>query len=90
MPDAKVFSKFHAKSGFLQIKLDEVSFLLTTFNTPVRRYRWLRLPFGLNCVPEIFQRIMDEMLEATAIMHDILVVGRDLEQHDVALYTDSH
>ena len=35
MPDAKVFSKLDAKSGFLQIMLDEASSLLTTFNTPV-------------------------------------------------------
>ena len=81
MPDAKVFSKLDAKSGFLQIELDEAQSLLTTFNTPVGWYRWLRLPFGLKCAPKIFQRIMDEMLEgiegATAIMDDILIVGRD-------------
>jgi len=33
IPDAKVFSKLDAKSGFLQIKLDEASSLLTSFNT---------------------------------------------------------
>ena len=52
-PDAKVFSKLKVKSGFLQIKLDEASSLLTTFNTPLGRYRWLRLPFGIKCFPEI-------------------------------------
>ena len=35
IPDAKVFSKLDAQSGFLQIKLDEASSLLTTFNTPL-------------------------------------------------------
>ena len=44
MPGAKVFPKIGAKSGFLQIKLDYES----TFNTPVGRYRWLSLPFGIN------------------------------------------
>jgi len=62
--DAKVFSKLDAKSGFLQIKLDEASSLLTTLNTPLGRYRWLSLPFGIKCAPEIFQRIMDQMQEA--------------------------
>ena len=38
-PDAKVFSKLEAKSGFLQIKLDEASSLLTIVNTPLGRYR---------------------------------------------------
>ena len=44
MPGAKVFPKIDTKSGFLQIKLDYES----TFNTPVGRYRWLSLPFGIN------------------------------------------
>ena len=36
---AKLFSVLDAKSGFLHIKLDYESSLLTTFNTPVGRYR---------------------------------------------------
>ncbi|XP_062601691.1 uncharacterized protein K02A2.6-like [Saccostrea cucullata] len=63
IPNAHVFSKLNAKSGFLQIKLNEKSSYLTTFNTPVGRYRWLRLPFGIKSAPEIFQHIMDQMLE---------------------------
>ena len=80
MPGAKVFSKIDAKSGFLQIKLDYESSLLTTFNSPIGRYRWLRLPFAIKSAPEIYQRIMDEMLEdidgARAIMDDILIAGK--------------
>ena len=89
IPDTKVFSKLDTKSRFLQIKLDEASSLLTMFNTPLRRYRWLRLPFGIKCEPEIFQRIMDQMLEgiegATAIMDDILIAGSNTEHHDAVL-----
>ena len=89
IPDAKLFSMLDAKSGFHQIKLDEASSFLTTFNTPIGRYRWLRLPFGLNCAPEIFQRIMDQMIEgiegAFAIVDDILIVGRNREHHDKVL-----
>ena len=89
IPNATVFSKLDAKSGFLQIKLDEDSSKLTTFNTPLGRYKWLRLPFGLKCSPEIFQKIMDQMLEgidgAFVIMDDILIAGTDLKQHDEIL-----
>lgn len=89
MPGAKVFSVLDAKSGFLQIELDDASSYLTTFNTPMGRFRWLRLPFGVKCAPEIFQRIMDEMLEgidgATAIMDDIIIAAKTLEEHDVIL-----
>ena len=85
-PKAKVFSVLDAKSGFLQIKLDYESSLLTTFNTPQGRYRWLRLPFGVKSAPEIFQKAMDRMLEgiegANAIMDDILVGGRHVDDHD--------
>ncbi|KAJ8377065.1 hypothetical protein SKAU_G00076480 [Synaphobranchus kaupii] len=86
MPDAKVFSVLDAKSGFLQIELDEASSFLTTFNTPIGRFRWLRLPFGVKCAPEIFQRIIDQMLEgisgATGIMDDILIAAPTIEEHD--------
>ena len=89
IPHAKVFSVLDAKSGFLQIKLDNQSSYLTTFNTPVGRYRWLRLPFGIRCASEIYQRIMDQMLEgvegAYAIIDDILIAGRDEEHHDQIL-----
>lgn len=89
MPGATVFSVVDAKSGFLQIKIDYESSLLTTFNTPVGRYRWLRLPFGIKCAPEVFQRIMDEMLSdiegARAVMDDILIAGKDLKTHNEIL-----
>ena len=86
MPDAKVFSVLDAKSGFLQIELDEPSSYLTTFNTPIGRYRWRRLPFGIKCAPVIFQRAMDQMLQgiprAFSIMDDILVAGLNTDEHD--------
>lgn len=85
-PEATLFSVLDAKSGFLQIRLSYESSLLTTFNTPQGRYRWLRLPFGIKSAPELYQRIMDTMLEGIrgcrAEMDDILVGGRDQEEHD--------
>ena len=37
MPQAKVISVFDANSGYWQVKLDEVSSQLCTFNTPFER-----------------------------------------------------
>ena len=75
IPDATVFTVLDAKSGYLQVKLDYESSLLTTMNTPIGRYRWLKLPFGIKSASEMYQRAMDEMLEgidhAYAIMDDI-------------------
>ena len=55
---AKVFSKLDAKVGFWHVKLDHPSSLLTTFNTPFGRFKFNRLPFGLNSSNEVFQKKM--------------------------------
>ena len=56
IPNAKYFTVLDASSGFWQVPLDEESSLKTTFNTPHGRYRFLRLPFGINSAPEVFQK----------------------------------
>ena len=53
IPDATVFTVLDAKCGYLQMKLDYESSLLTTVNTPIGRYRWLKLPFGIKSAPEM-------------------------------------
>ena len=60
---AKLFSVFDASNGFWQVELDEGSSMLTTFNTPFCRYRWKRMPFGINSAPEVWQRKMREHIE---------------------------
>lgn len=76
----------------MQVKLDNESSYLMTFNTQIGRFRWLRLPFGLKSAQEIYQRITDQILEgsegAFAIMDDILIAGRDLEHHDHILQAE--
>ena len=54
-----------AKSGYIQMKLDYESSPLTTINTPIGRYRWIKLPFEIKSAPELYQRAMDERLEDT-------------------------
>ena len=77
--NAKVFSVLDAKCGFWQVKLEEKSSHFTTFNTPFGRFRWLRMPFGINSAPEVFQRKMNEAIEGLQGIHviadDFLVVG---------------
>ena len=85
---AKCFSILDARSGYWNIKLTQESSLLTTFNSPFGKYRFLRLPFGLICAQDIFQRKVDETFGdlpcVTGILDDIVVYGynSDFSDHD--------
>jgi hypothetical protein len=59
---AKYFSTLDATSGFLQIPLTEKSSYMTTFATPFRRYRFLRLPFGISLASDVYQQTMEQCL----------------------------
>ena len=87
---AAVFSKLDANSGFWQIPLAAISRHLTTFITPFGRYYFNKLPFGITSVPEYFQKKMSEILEGLqgvlCLIDDILIFGKDKEQHDERLF----
>lgn len=89
MPQAKVFSKIHAKSSFWQLKLTQESSKLCTFNTPFGRYRFKRLPLGIVSASEVFQKAVSEMIEdiegAVSIIDDILIWGMDMNEHNERL-----
>ena len=79
LSNAKVFSSVDAQSAFWHLKLDLPSSLLTTFETPFGRYRWLRMPYGVSPAPEIFQARMHAALSGLNGVHciadDILICG---------------
>ena len=89
---ATVFSKIDANSGFWQIPLDPSSKKLTTFITPFGRYHFNRLPFGIASAPEHFQRQMETILSdqegALCHMDDVLIFGKDQEEHDTRLHSE--
>ena len=82
----KYFSKVDANSGYWQIPLDEESSYLTTFGTPFGRFRFLRLPFGLNCAQEVYHKRVHEMFDdmegVETDINDVLIFGRTKEEHD--------
>jgi len=85
----KFFSILDARSGYWNIKLSTESSYLTTFATPFGRYRFLRLPFGLVCAQDVFQKKVDETFGdlpgVTGIADDIVVWGTDGPDHDANL-----
>ena len=83
--NAKLFTKLDAKNGYWNVKLDEESSYLTTFNTLFGRYRFLQLPFGLKVSQGIFQCLMDDAYQncrgSVTIADDVVVYGRDEKDH---------
>ena len=86
----KVFSKLDARHGYWSVSLDNESSMLTTFNSPFGRYRFIRLPFGLCVSQDIFQQKMDQILEkcpgTVGIADDVGVYGKTEAEHDENLH----
>ena len=86
---ATVFSKVDANSGFWQIPLAEDSCHLTTFITPMGRFCFKKLPFGISSAPELFQKRMSQILTGLkgVICHidDVLIFGANQAEHDARL-----
>ena len=91
LADSKYFSLLDAKSGYWHVPLDRESGLLTTFNTPWGKYRWLRLLFGLRIAGDVFQeridRVLRSVLNSVGIADDILCHGNEETTHDTAVIT---
>lgn len=91
LADSRVFSLLDAASGFWQIPLDEETAKLTTFITPMGRYFFKRLPFGISSASEFFQKEMSVLFRqqegVEVFMDDILVHGKDDRQHEERLQT---
>ena len=86
---ATLFSTLDAEKAFYQIQLDEESSKLLTFNTPLGRYRYLRMPMGIKSAPEVYQQRMEQVFEGLTgvkvIMDDIIIHGRTRPEHDKRL-----
>ncbi|XP_041769686.1 uncharacterized protein K02A2.6-like [Anopheles merus] len=87
---AKIFSRLDIKDAFHQVELDEKCRYITTFITHMGLFRYKRLMFGIVIVPEVFQKIMVQVLakcssNAVNYIDDILVFGKSEREHDEAL-----
>ena len=87
--DCKVFSKLDMKHGYHQLVMDEDSRKIATFSTPWGNYRPRRLIFGAKSSQDLFdntmQRIFGDIPRVLNQRDDILLGGRDVEEHDEVL-----
>ena len=83
---SKYFTIKDATSGFWHALLDFRSSLLTTFNTPWGKYRWLKMPFGLKVSGDVFQERLDRVLRLVpgvlGTTDDIVIHGATENTHD--------
>lgn len=84
-----VFSRLDIMSAYHHVELHPESRGITTFMTSRGLMQFKRLMFGINCAPEIFQRIMTEMLSGIegviVYIDDIVIAGRNQAEHDARL-----
>jgi len=85
MQGGKRFTKLDLKNAYQQLALDPDSKQFITDNTHLGLYWYKRLPFSIASSPAIFQWTMDIILQGlehvAAIQDDILIMGKDDDQH---------
>lgn len=79
------FTRLDLKDAYQQVELDEESQKLCTINTPQGLFKYTRLPFGVSSAPAIFQREMENLLQAlpqvAVYFDDIIVTGKNDAEH---------
>ena len=86
MSGTSYFSKLEANSGYWQIKVDEQSSNLLTFDTPSGRYHLKLLTYRIHSASEVFQReVTSIILDITGSANsqdDFVEWGKTLQEHD--------
>ena len=71
--------------GYHYIPLDKASIPKTAFNSPFRKYEYIKVPFGLAQVPAYFQELMTGILKdfnfAIAYLDDIIIFSNTHQEH---------
>ena len=89
LADGKYFTTLDLQHAYQQLEVEESSQELLTINTHKGLYQYVRLPFGISSAPSIFQAVMDQILKGQkntiCYFDDILIMGRNKEEHDEVL-----
>ena len=84
-----VFSILDCTNSYWQVPIAASSQSLLNFSTPLGTFRYKRLCFGLNSAPEVFQKILANLLRdvpgCVNYLDDILLFAKDSKEHDQIL-----
>ena len=82
---SKYFTTLDLRAGYHHIPLDKSSILKTAFNSPFRKYKYVKVPFGLAQAPAYFQELMTDILKdfnfAIAYLDDIIIFSKTPKEH---------
>ena len=82
---ATYFTTLDLWAGYYHIPLDKPSIPKTAFNSPFRKYEYVKVPFCLAQAPAYFQELMNGILKdfnfAIAYLDDIIIFSKTLQEH---------
>ena len=82
---AKYFSTLDLRAGYHHIPFDKSSIPKTAFDSPFRKYEYVKVPFRLAQAPAYFQELMTGILKdfdfAIVYLDDIIICSRTAEEH---------
>ena len=82
---ATYFTTLDLRAGYHHIPLDKPSIPKTAFNSPFRKFEYMKVPFGLAQAPAYFQELMTGILKdfpfAIAYLDDIIIFSKTPQEH---------
>lgn len=85
LSEGEEYSKIDLTTAYMQVPLCPDSQACTAISTHMGTFAFRRTPYGLSCVPEKFQKIMEETLRGlpntVVFLDDICITGKDRQAH---------